>query len=150
MQLKELFTERGTKPVKKPNGAKNNGSDLGRNGKSNGNGNGHGNGNGNGDTPTFHFAAVEQLNVPHGRKGKHRTMVSRILEDLSNRNEQQAVRVPLASLQGEKIQNLRSALNRVSRLKKLPIATSSDEKYLYIWNTSSGDGGQRGSEGNQT
>ena len=46
--------------------------------------------------------------------------------------------MPLSSLEGEKIQNLRSALNRVSRLKKLPIATASDEKYLYVWNTNAG------------
>ena len=109
--------------------------------------NGNGNGKSNGKAPTFHFAAVEQLDVPHGRKGKHRTMVSRILEDLSNRTQQQAVRVPLSNLEGEKIQNLRSALNRVSRLKKLPIATASDEKYLYVWNTGAGEGG--GTKGNQ-
>src|SRR5689334_8137742 len=96
--------------------------------------NGNGNGKNNGQIPNFHFSAVESSDVPHGRKGKHRTMVSKILEDLANREDQQAVRVPLSSLQGEKIQNLRSALNRVSRLKKLPIATSSDEKYLYVWN----------------
>jgi hypothetical protein len=91
-------------------------------------------GNGNGVSPRYHFAAVESSAVPRGRKGKHRTMVARILEDLGNRGEDQAVRVPLSSLDGEKIQNLRSALNRASRIKKLPIATSSDEKYLYVWN----------------
>ncbi len=108
---------------------------------------GNGNGKSNGQTPMFHFAAVEQVDVPHGRKGKHRTIVTRILEDLTNRTDLQAVRVPLSSLEGEKIQNLRSALNRVSRLKKLPIATASDEKYLYVWNTSAVDAG--GPNGNQ-
>jgi hypothetical protein len=95
---------------------------------------GNGNGNGHGQPPKFHFAAVEQFDVPHGRKGKHRTMVSRILEDLGNRTDGQAVRIPLSSLQGEKVQNLRSALNRVTRLKKTPVATASDDKYLYVWN----------------
>ena len=97
-----------------------------------------GNGNAKSNGQSFHFAAVESAEVPRGRKGKHRTMVARILEDLGNRGEDQAVRVPLSSLQGEKIQNLRSALNRVSRLKKLPIATASDEKYLYVWNANRG------------
>ena len=78
--------------------------------------------------------------MPQGRKGKHRTMVARILEDLGNCSEDQAVRVPLSSLQGEKMQNLRSALNRVSRLKNLPIATASDEKYLYVWSAKAGPG----------
>jgi hypothetical protein len=31
------------------------------------------------------------------------------------------------------MQNLRSALNRVTREKKIPVVTSSDEKYLYVW-----------------
>jgi hypothetical protein len=101
---------------------------------------GNGNGKSNGHSPTFHFAAVESSDVPRGRKGKHRTMVARILEDLGNRSADQAVRVPLSGLEGEKIQNLRSALNRVSRLKKLPIATASDEKYLYVWNAKTGPG----------
>lgn len=103
--------------------------------------NGNGNGKKDGAAPTFHFGAVASSNVPHGRKGKHRTMVARILEDLRNREDDQAVRVPLSSLQGEKIQNLRSALNRVSRTRKLSIATSSDEKYLYVWNVNPSESG---------
>src|SRR5579864_3500503 len=87
------------------------------------------NGNGGHRNSPFHFAAVEHSDVPHGRKGKHRTMVAKILEDVANRNDDQAVRVPLSGLRGEKIQNLRSALNRASRLKSLSIATASDEKY---------------------
>lgn len=105
--------------------------DLAKTTKANGNSNGHG----NGQPPSFHFGSVEHDDVPHGRKGKHRTIVANILEDLANRNEQQAVRVPLSGLRGEKIQNLRSALNRASRLKSLSIATASDEKYLYVWST---------------
>jgi hypothetical protein len=31
------------------------------------------------------------------------------------------------------MQNLRSALNRVTREKKLPVLTSSDEKHFYVW-----------------
>jgi hypothetical protein len=108
--------------------------DFAKNPKRNGNANAHG----NGQPPAFHFGAVEHDDVPHGRKGKHRTIVANILEDLANRNEQQAVRVPLSGLRGEKIQNLRSALNRASRHKSLSIATASDEKYLYVWSTDTG------------
>ena len=53
--------------------------------------------------------------------------------DLSKLNAQQAVKVPLSSLNGEKMQNLRSALNRVTRERNIPVKTSSDEKYLDIW-----------------
>ena len=87
------------------------------------------NGNGN-DT---HYASVNRTDVPQGRKGKHRKAVADILADLSKLNEKQAVRIPLNGLNGEKMQNLRSALNRVTREKKIPVVTSSDEKYLYVW-----------------
>jgi hypothetical protein len=80
-----------------------------------------------------HYASVDRSDVPQGRKGKHRKAVSDILADLSRLDEQQAVKIPLSSLNGEKMQNLRSALNRVTRERKIPVVTSSDEKYLYVW-----------------
>ncbi|MGA9791005.1 MAG: hypothetical protein WBQ43_09965 [Terriglobales bacterium] len=89
------------------------------------------NGNGN-DT---HYAAVNRSDVPQGRKGKHRKAVADILGDLSKLSAQQAVKIPLSSLDGEKMQNLRSALNRVTREKKILVETSSDDKYLYVWRT---------------
>jgi hypothetical protein len=58
--------------------------------------------------------------------------VADILADLAKLNAQQAVKIPLSGLKGEKMQNLRSALNRVTREKKIPVVTSSDEKYLYV------------------
>ncbi|MGA7381815.1 MAG: hypothetical protein WBX03_13280 [Terriglobales bacterium] len=85
--------------------------------------------NGNGS----HYASVNRSDVPQGRKGKHRKAVADILSDLSRLNDQQAVKIPLSTLNGEKMQNLRSALNRVTREKKIPVLTSSDEKYLYVW-----------------
>ncbi len=87
------------------------------------------NGNGN----NTHYASLNRSDVPQGRKGKHRKAVANILADLSKLNTRQAVKVPLSSLNGEKMQNLRSALNRVTRERKIPVETSSDEKYLYIW-----------------
>ena len=80
-----------------------------------------------------HYASVNRSEVPQGRKGKHRKAVADILADLSKLDAAQAVRIPLSGLNGEKMQNLRSALNRVTREKKIPVATSSDEKYLYVW-----------------
>jgi hypothetical protein len=87
------------------------------------------NGNGN----NTHYAAVDRSDVPQGRKGKHRKTVNDILADLSKLKAQQAVKIPLSSLKGEKMQNLRSALNRVTREMNIPVETSSDEKYLYVW-----------------
>ena len=87
------------------------------------------NGNGN----NTHYASMNRSDVPQGRKGKHRKAVADILGDLSKLNAQQALKVPLSGLNGEKVQNLRSALNRVTREKNIPVVTSSDEKYLYVW-----------------
>ena len=87
------------------------------------------NGNGNG----AHYESMNRSDVPQGRKGKHRKAVADILSDLSKLNARQAIKIPLSSLNGEKMQNLRSALNRVTRERNIPVETSSDEKYMYVW-----------------
>jgi hypothetical protein len=89
--------------------------------------------NGNGT----HYESVDRADVPQGRKGKHRKAVTDILGDLSKLNDKQAIKIPLSSLNGEKMQNLRSALNRVTREKNIPVVTSSDEEYLYVWRADS-------------
>jgi|SRR5579863_2629415 len=89
----------------------------------------------NGNGKDTHYASLNRSDVPQGRKGKHRKAVADILADLSKLSAKQAVKVPLSSLNGEKMQNLRSALNRVTRERNLPVETSSDEKFLYIWRT---------------
>jgi hypothetical protein len=94
--------------------------------------------NGDGKVTATHYAAMNQADVPRGRKGKHRKAVKDILADLSKLNAQQAIKVPLSSLKGEKMQNLRSALNRVTREKNIPVETSSDEKFLYVWRVEPG------------
>jgi len=93
--------------------------------------------NGGGNGNNTHYASLNRSDVPQGRKGKHRKAVANILADLSKLNAKQAVKVPLSSLNGEKMQNLRSALNRVTRERKILVETSSDEKYLYIWRADS-------------
>ncbi|HXF12896.1 MAG TPA: hypothetical protein VN517_07075 [Terriglobales bacterium] len=87
----------------------------------------------NGNNNGTHYAQVDRSTVPLGRKGKHRKAVTDILSDLGKLSPKQAVRIPLSSLNGEKMQNLRSALNRVTREKNIPVVTSSDDKYLYVW-----------------
>ena len=91
------------------------------------------NGNGNG----AHYESMNRSDVPQGRKGKHRKAVADILADLSKLNARQAIKIPLSSLNGEKMQNLRSALNRVTRERNIPVETSSDEKFMYVWRADS-------------
>jgi hypothetical protein len=105
-------------------------------GNGNGHGNGHTNGNGNGNgKQTLHFSNKLVSSIPHGRKGRHNEIVSRILADLEHLAADTAILVPLDGLNGEKMENVRSALNRATRLKEMPVATSTDEKYFYVWRT---------------
>ncbi len=59
--------------------------------------------NGNGSVTATHYPALNQADVPQGRKGKHRKAVADILADLSKLNAQQAIKIPLSSLNGEKM-----------------------------------------------
>jgi hypothetical protein len=95
--------------------------------------NGH-NGNGKVALPP-NFASSLISTIPHGRKGKHNQIVSLILDDLEKLDSQRAVLVPLDSLEGEKMENVRSALNRATRQRKMFVATATDDKYFYVWRT---------------
>ncbi len=100
--------------------------------------NGHAsNGQGeNGKAATIpHFASKHISSVPHGRKGKHNLIVSMILDDLDKLTPENAVLVPLDSLEGEKMENVRSALNRATRQRNMLVTTATDEKYFYVWRT---------------
>lgn len=107
-------------------------SSNGKKARSNGS-NGH-SGNGNvGKPPNFSSRLI--ATIPHGRKGKHNLIVSLILDDLDRLDMESAVLVPLDSLEGEKMENVRSALNRATRQRKMFVATATDEKYFYVWRT---------------
>ena len=80
-----------------------------------------------------HFRTLNLGDVPHSRAGKHKLIVSMILNDLDQLKDGAALRVPLADL-GSTKQNVRSALNRATRNAKRNVATATDEDYLYVWN----------------
>jgi hypothetical protein len=92
------------------------------------------NGNDKAAVPS-HFASKLVSSVPHSRKGKHNLIVSMILDDLDELEAERAIQVPLEKLEGEKMENVRSALNRATRQRKMVVATASDEKYFYVWRT---------------
>ncbi len=81
------------------------------------------------------FASKLIATIPHGRKGKHNSIVSKILDDLERLDAEAAILVPLSGLDGEKMENVRSALNRATRQRKMSVATSTDENYFYVWHT---------------
>ena len=94
------------------------------------------NGNGNGNVnkkSVLHFETMIQADVPQGRNGKHKSIVTTILGDLNQLKDGSAIKVPLADLPDSK-EKVRSALNRATRKAGRRVATASDETYLYVWN----------------
>jgi hypothetical protein len=83
--------------------------------------------------PPMTFKSMSQTDVPHGRNGKHKTIVTKILADLDQIEADAALKVPLVYLEDGK-ENVRSALNRATRKSGQHVATASDETYLYVWN----------------
>jgi hypothetical protein len=84
-------------------------------------------------TPKMHYKTMVQANVPQGRNGKHKNVVTVILQDLANLQDGAAIKVPLDSL-AESKEKVRSALNRATRKAGLKVQTASDGEFLYVWN----------------
>ena len=81
----------------------------------------------------MNFRGMPQVDVPQGRNGKHKAIVTKILSDLDRVQKGVALKVPLAHLTDSK-ENVRSALNRATRKGGRDVATASDGTFLYVWN----------------
>jgi len=81
----------------------------------------------------MNFKTMAQTDVPQGRNGKHKLVVTRILSDLDQVEKGIALKVPLAAL-AESKEKVRSALNRATRKAGRNVATATDKTFLYIWN----------------
>jgi hypothetical protein len=81
----------------------------------------------------MNFKEMRQQDVPQGRNGKHKLIVTRILSDLDRVQRGVALKVPLAEL-AESKEKVRSALNRATRKTGRVVATASDDTFLYVWN----------------
>ena len=81
----------------------------------------------------MNFNVMEQADVPQGRNGKHKTIVTRILSDLDRVKTGVALKVPLKQLT-DSMAKVRAALNRASRKAGRRVATASDGDFLYVWN----------------
>lgn len=78
------------------------------------------------------FESILQLDVPKGRDGKHKRIVTQLLSDIDQLGAGTALKVPLSALPDTK-ENIRSALNRATHFRGLEVATSSDADFLYVW-----------------
>ena len=81
----------------------------------------------------MHFKTMVQADVPQGRNGKHKQIVTLLLKDLDGLKDGAALKVPLSELADGKVK-VRSALNRATRKAGRVVATATDDTYLYIWN----------------
>lgn len=78
------------------------------------------------------FQSILQADVPKGRDGKHKEIISQLLSDIAQLSEGAALKIPLSELPDTK-ENIRSALSRAARQKNLDIATSSNDEFLFVW-----------------
>jgi hypothetical protein len=83
------------------------------------------------DTST-HFTSIDRVDVPQGRDGKHKRIVTRLLSDIDQLPSGRALKIPLSELPDSK-ENIRSALNRATRQRGIEVSTSSDAESLYVW-----------------
>ena len=81
----------------------------------------------------MNFTSMARTDVPNGRNGKHKEIVTKILSDLDQLQKGVALKIPLDQLVDSK-EKVRSALNRATRKRGCAVATASDETYLYVWN----------------
>ena len=82
----------------------------------------------------MHFASVLQADVPKGRDGKHKRIITQLLSDIAQLDHSSALKIPLAELPDTK-ENIRSALSRAAIQQGITIATSSNEDFLFVWKT---------------
>ena len=84
----------------------------------------------------LNFPSMAQSDVPQGRNGKHKAIVTKILWDLDHIEQGVALKIPLDELVESK-EKVRSALNRATRKRGHHVATASDDVFLYVWNEQS-------------
>lgn len=84
------------------------------------------------------YESMLQIDVPKGRDGKHKQIISQLLEAIGELGVGAALKIPLAELPDTK-QNIRSALSRAASQKKINLATSSSNEFLYVWKTDNED-----------
>jgi hypothetical protein len=87
------------------------------------------------DNP-MRFQSVLQVDVPKGRDGKHKQIITQLLSDIAQLGTGTALKIPLDQLPDTK-ENIRSALSRAARQARIALATSSNEDFLYVWKTDS-------------
>ena len=84
------------------------------------------------------YVSISKDDVPHGRKGKHFDVVSEILADVRSLQAGAALKVPKSAFGDSKMTNVRAALSRAAEQAGMPLATSSDDEFFYVWREEEG------------
>jgi hypothetical protein len=79
------------------------------------------------------YRRVALASIKKGRRGKHHDLVMGILSELQSVPAGSALAVPLASVDGIGLANLRSAVHRGAASKGLEIETVADKKNFYVY-----------------
>jgi hypothetical protein len=83
--------------------------------------------------PSLNYDRVILANVQRNRRGKHHDLIQGIFRDLETLPNGSAIKIPLASVDGITLANLRSAVHRASISRSLDVETLSDEENFYLW-----------------
>jgi sugar-specific transcriptional regulator TrmB len=81
--------------------------------------------------PLYERVPISEL--LQGRRGKHDELVKGVLRYLSTLPRNEAMRIRLNSVRGISLGNLRSAISRAAKTRKIKIQTYSDSDYMYLW-----------------
>lgn len=79
------------------------------------------------------YQSVKVASLRNGRRGKHHELTEGIVRELKMLKEGSALEIPLSSVAGVQMANLRSAIHRAAAADNLNIQTQADEKNFYVW-----------------
>lgn len=82
-------------------------------------------------TPKYDTVDLDQLR--RRRRGKHHELMQDVMKDLEILPKGKAIEIPLASVKGVSLANLRAAISRATSAQNLSVKTYSDGKTLFIW-----------------
>jgi hypothetical protein len=82
---------------------------------------------------TLKYEKVLLVNLRHGREGKHHDLMEGIFDEIETLEVGSALKIPLSSVDGVTLANLRSAVHRKAASKKLEVETVADRENFYVW-----------------